>query len=186
MPWRRGAAGSPSLDAAVCALHLGEHRAVVERIDHDGDAVVVLRRRRAPSPGRRCRCSRRRPRTCSRACAIVAANGYRLTTTRSIASMPCSRMTASSVPRRPSRPPWIFGCSVLTRPSMISGKPVTADTSIASMPSPRSSLAVPPVEMICTPRRASSCANSSRPSLLETLISARWIGGFTGRQPAMP
>ena len=33
-------------------------------------------------------------------------------------------ITASSMPRRPSRPPWIFGCSVLTRPSMISGKPV--------------------------------------------------------------
>ena len=30
--------------AAVFALHLGEHRAVVERIDHDGDAVMVLGR----------------------------------------------------------------------------------------------------------------------------------------------
>ncbi len=33
-----------SLDAAVLAIHLGEHRAVIERIDHDGDAVMVLRR----------------------------------------------------------------------------------------------------------------------------------------------
>ena len=41
---RREAQARGIAHAAVVALHLGEHRAVVERIDHDGDAVVVLGR----------------------------------------------------------------------------------------------------------------------------------------------
>ena len=39
----------------------------------------------------------------------------------------------------------IFGCRVLTRPSMISGKPVTSDTSVTVIP-PREGFAVPPVD----------------------------------------
>src|SRR5512141_236339 len=97
--------------------------------------------------------------------------------------MPCSRITASSVPRRPSRPPWIFGCSVFTRPSMISGNPVTAETSVTSMPLPRNRLAVPPVERIATPRSRSARAKSSRPSLFETLSSARRTGVVTISDP---
>ena len=31
-------------------------------------------------------------------------------------------------------PPWIAGCSVLTRPSIISGKPVTSDTLTTGSP----------------------------------------------------
>ena len=60
-------------------------------------------------------------------------------------------ITASSVPRLPSRPPWIVGCNVLTRPSMISGKPVLSATSMTSMPASRNALQVPPVERISTP-----------------------------------
>jgi hypothetical protein len=33
-------------------------------------------------------------------------------------------------------PPWIFGCSVLTRPSIISGKPVCSLTSVTASPRP--------------------------------------------------
>jgi len=38
--------------------------------------------------------------------------------------MPCSAMTASSVPRRPRMPPCTLGWRVFTRPAIISGKPV--------------------------------------------------------------
>src|SRR6185295_3052895 len=80
----------------------------------------------------------------------------------------CSRRS-----RRARMPPCIFGCSVLTRPSSISGKPVCADTSVTRTPSFSSSLAVPPVDRICTPRPASALASSTTPDLSETLISAR-------------
>ena len=59
---------------------------------------------------------------------------------------------------------------------MISGKPVCADTCVTGdAAAVRSSVAVPPVERIATPRWCSACANSTRPSLLETLSSARRI-----------
>src|SRR6185503_7201896 len=80
----------------------------------------------------------------------------------------CSRRS-----RRARMPPWIFGWSVLTRPSSISGKPVCADTSVTRTPSFSSSLAVPPVETICTPSAARARANSTTPDLSETLMSAR-------------
>ena len=80
--------------------------------------------------------------------ATVASNGYRFTTTRSIRSMPafaaCAR--CSGLSRRHSRPPWIFGCSVFTRPSIISGKPVCWLTSVTGSPRSARSRAVPPVE----------------------------------------
>jgi len=56
---------------------------------------------------------------------------------------------------------------------MISGKPVTSLTSRAAMPDCLSSLKVPPVERISTPRFASSRANSAMPVLSETDSSAR-------------
>ena len=92
----------------------------------------------AASPGRRCRCSRSRRRACCPGSPTRCSNGYRFTTSRSIGAMPCSAITASSMPARPSRPPWISGCRVLTRPSMISGKPVTSDTSRTGRPASRS------------------------------------------------
>src|SRR5579871_3201141 len=90
--------------------------------------------------------------------------------------MPWVCITASSVPRRPSRPPCTRGCSVLTRPSMISGKPVYADTSVTGRPERRSSSAVPPVDSSVMPRATSACASSTTPVLSETLMSARRIG----------
>ena len=87
-------------------------------------------------------------------------------------SMPCARITSSSVPRRPRSPPWIFGCRVLTRPPMISGAPVCSATSCTGTPAAASALAVPPVERSSTPRRASACPRVSSPVLSETLTSA--------------
>src|SRR5688572_21146178 len=91
--------------------------------------------------------------------------------------MPCCCMTASSVPRRPRMPPWIFGCRVLTRPSMISGKPVTSETSRAGMPASFSSLWVPPVDSSSTPSPLSARAKSTSPVLSETESRARFMPG---------
>src|SRR5258706_3521538 len=84
-------------------------------------------------------------------------------------------MTASSIPRRPSRPPWMRGWRVLTRPAMISGKPVYAETSRTAIPALRNACAVPPVDSSSTPRAARPRANSTRPCLSETDSSARVI-----------
>ena len=45
------------------------------------------------------------------------------------------------------------GCSVFTRPSSISGKPVTSATSVTARPASASSRAVPPVDSSRTPER---------------------------------
>src|SRR5947208_13048297 len=60
------------------------------------------------------------------------------------------------------------GCSVFTRPSSISGKPVTSATSVTGSPASASSLAVPPVDSSLTPAPCSSRANSTMPVLSET------------------
>src|ERR1700687_842858 len=78
----------------------------------------------------------------------------------------------SGLSRTASRPPWIFGCRVLTRPSSISGKPVCDETSVTATPDFSSRRAVPPVERIFTPSATRACANSTQPDLSETLISA--------------
>ena len=98
----------------------------------------------------------------------------------SMGSMPCALMVSmcSGTSRRARMPAMSLGCMVLTRPSSISGKPVTSSTSVTGMPESLSSLAVPPVEMICTPRSVRPLANDSRPLLLNTEMRARWT--FTG------
>jgi hypothetical protein len=98
-----------------------------------------------------------------------------LTTTRSNGSIEAaasaSRWEAS---RRSARmPAWTRGWSVLTRPSSISGKPVTAATSVTGSPAARNARAVPPVETSSKPRRTSPAPNSVRPVLSETERSAR-------------
>src|SRR5690554_1232990 len=103
-------------------------------------------------------------------------NGYRFSTSRSIGSMPCAAITASSTPRLPSSAPCTFGCRVLTRPSMISGKPVTSDTSRTARPASRIALAVPPVESSSMLRAASARASSTSPVLSDTDSSARRTG----------
>ena len=92
--------------------------------------------------------------------------------------MPCASIaaTCSGLSRRAKSPPCTAGCSVLTRPSIISGKPVTSATSRTVRPAARSALAVPPVESSSTPRAASARAKSSSPVLSETEISARLRG----------
>src|SRR5260221_2653455 len=89
--------------------------------------------------------------------------------------IPCSAMTASSMPRRPSRPPWMRGWRVLTRPAMISGNRVDAERARTAMPAVRSAWAVPPVDSSSTPRAARPRAKSPRPCLSETDSSARVI-----------
>src|SRR5713226_6170091 len=95
----------------------------------------------------------------------------------SIGSIACSRIaaTCSGWSRRARMPPWIFGCSVFTRPSIISGKPVWSATSVTTTPLSFRSWAVPPVERICTPWVSSALANSTTPALSETLMRARLI-----------
>src|SRR5438874_8056562 len=94
---------------------------------------------------------------------------------RSIGAMPCAFIASawSLLSRIASRPPCTFGCSVLTRPSIISGKPVSSETSFTSRPAAAIALAVPPVETSSTSCAASAFANSIRPVLSETERSAR-------------
>src|SRR5262245_66632184 len=99
-------------------------------------------------------------------------------TSTSIGAMPSARITASSMPARPRRPPCTFGCSVLTRPSMISGKPVSVATSVTGRPDAAIARAVPPVEISSKPSAASSRASSTMPVLSETESSARRASGL--------
>jgi hypothetical protein len=73
--------------------------------------------------------------------AVACAKGYRLTTSRSMVPMPCAASAAMCAgrSRRASRPPWMRGCRVFTRPSSISGKPVTSATSVTGRPASASS-----------------------------------------------
>ena len=93
----------------------------------------------------------------------------------SMASMPFAAMSASSPAWSflARMPPCTLGCSVFTRPPMISGCPVTSLTSVTSRPASRSVRAVPPVEMSCTPSAASPRARSTSPVLSDTDSSAR-------------
>src|SRR5712671_3136047 len=89
--------------------------------------------------------------------------------------MPCAFMAAacSLLPRIASRPPCTFGCRVFTLPSIISGKPVSSETSFTFSPAPAIAFAVPPVETSSTPCPASAFANSISPALSETDSNAR-------------
>src|SRR5947209_5899744 len=89
--------------------------------------------------------------------------------------MPCAFIASacSLLSRIASRPPCTLGCSVLTRPSIISGKPVSSETSFTLRPAAAIALAVPPVETSSTPCAASALANSIRPVLSETERRAR-------------
>src|SRR5687767_15592546 len=82
-------------------------------------------------------------------------------------------------------PPWILGCSVLTRPSIISGNPVTSETLVTGSPASARAFDVPPVETSWTPCPVSPRAKSMRPVLSETLRIARIFAVFldTFRRP---
>ena len=81
--------------------------------------------------------------------------------------------SCSGFSRMARSPPCTFGCSVLTRPSIISGKPVRSETSRTASPASASALAVPPVETSSTPRAASAWAKGTSPVLSETESRAR-------------
>ena len=123
-----------------------------------------------PSPVPRCRSSRSRRRRPAPE-ATVSRKGYRFTTTRSNGSIPCSASCArcSGLRLSASNPPWIRGCSVFTRPSSISGKPVTSSTGVTSTPASRRVAAVPPEDTSETPSsveppaRARRCPSCRRP-----------------------
>src|SRR5688572_19359791 len=97
---------------------------------------------------------------------------------RSMVPMPCSFSAAMCAgrSRRASRPPWMRGCSVFTRPSSISGKPVTSATSFTGRPASASRRAVPPVESRATPAACSARAKSTMPVLSET--ESRAVSGM--------
>ena len=95
--------------------------------------------------------------------------------------MPCSSAAAicAGTSRRASSPPWTRGCSVLTRPSIISGKPVRSSIGRTGTPASESALAVPPVETISTPNSSASARqNSTTPVLSVTDTRARLITGW--------
>src|SRR5215469_8701616 len=99
----------------------------------------------------------------------------------SMGVMPWASMArmCSGLERMASRPPAILGCMVLTRPSSISGKPVTSLTSLTGMPALRIRRAVPPVEMSSAPVAARADAKSTIPVLSVTLRSTREIRAIT-------
>src|SRR3954451_13845392 len=80
-------------------------------------------------------------------------------------------------------PPWILGCSVLTRPSIISGNPVTSDTLVTGNPPSARRFAVPPAETSWTPRSTRPRAKAISPVLSETLRIARIFGVFLDTFP---
>src|SRR3954468_5000034 len=90
-------------------------------------------------------------------------------------SMPWALISAWSLAtsRRARRAPWIFGCSVLTRPASISFTPVTSATARTAIPSFARSSAVPPVERISIPSDARPRPSSTMPVLSETERRAR-------------
>src|ERR1700723_3556822 len=89
--------------------------------------------------------------------------------------MPCAIIACacSALSRIASNPPCPFGCRVLTRPSIISGNPVSSETSVTFSPAAAIALAVPPVETRSMPWAASARANSISPDLSETDNNAR-------------
>src|SRR5690349_11011515 len=93
-----------------------------------------------------------------------------------MARMPCFSIAArcSGRSRRARMPPWTPGWSVFTRPSIISGKPVTSETSRTGTSARRRRSAVPPVDTTSTPRAASPRAKSTTPRFSYTLTSARF------------
>ncbi|OQC23200.1 MAG: hypothetical protein BWX71_02143 [Deltaproteobacteria bacterium ADurb.Bin072] len=101
--------------------------------------------------------------------------------------IPCLAMAfaCSALSRMASMPPWTRGCRVLSLPSIISGNPVYSEMSTTVTPLSFSVFAVPPVEMISTPKEASSRTKSVMPFLSVTLTKARVILGmcapFRGR-----
>ncbi len=99
--------------------------------------------------------------------ATVASNGYRFDTSSWNGAMPSSASWAwcAAFAVSASRPACTRGCSVLTRPSRHSGKPVSSSTGVTGTPAAAILAAVLPVETISTPAACSPDARSSSPVL---------------------
>src|SRR6266542_1938415 len=102
--------------------------------------------------------------------------------------MPCCFSAARSpeLSLRANSAPCTFGCNVFTRPSIISGKPVTCSTRTTGTPSRRSASAVPPVETISQRRLTSSRANSTIPRLSDTERRALLTSPLPPPAPFLP
>src|SRR6266498_3767272 len=102
--------------------------------------------------------------------------------------MPCCFSAARSpeLSLRAKSAPCTFGCNVFTRPSIISGKPVTCSTRTTGTPSRRSASAVPPVETISQRRLTSSRANSTIPRLSDTERRALLTSPLPPPAPFLP
>src|SRR3954471_8113229 len=87
--------------------------------------------------------------------------------------------------RSASRPPCTDGCSVLTRPSNASGKPVTSLTGVHETPASASTRAVEPVDTTETPASRRAAPSSPSPLLSLTLTSARRIGCLVMDVPSL-
>ena len=70
----------------------------------------------------------------------------------------------------------IAGCSVLTRPSIISGKPVTSEILTTGSPAAAIAFAVPPVEMSSTPQLDQSASELNEPVLVRNTQNCAHIG----------
>ena len=113
--------------------------------------------------------------------------------TRSIGAKPCAASWArwSGRSRRARMPAWIAGWRVFTRPSSISGSPVTELTAAASIPAEASARRVPSVATSSTPHSRRPRANSTSPVLSWGPSRARRVmsgspPGRGGSAPAAP
>ena len=157
-----------------CIVEFVKQRGVVARLDHDGDVVMVL--------GGGADHGRAADVDILDAVGKIAAarDGFleRIEIDdQNIDRHGCdARASPRCAPRcrgSPSSPPCTAGCSVLTRPSIISGNPVSSLTSRTFRPASLSVMRVPPVETSSMPKPASVRAKSTTPDLSETEMRAR-------------
>ena len=90
--------------------------------------------------------------------------------------MPCALRGSAmccGLSRTARMPPWTRGCSVLTRPSSISGKPVTSAMSRTASPASASALRVPPVEISSTPKAGQAAGQVDQAGLVADAEKAR-------------
>ena len=165
---RRRAAGAAPARCRPPPPSRRSARPILRRIGHHRHDARGSSPPRGSSPGRRCRCSRctsrdRRPR--HRRLERVEVDHDQVD--RRDAVLLHRRRDARAGRAGPSMPPWTCGCSVFTRPSRISGKPVSSDTSTTASPASCSARAVPPVDRSSAPpRRQRTARSSTRPDLV--------------------
>ena len=141
-PWRRGGGAARSVVAPLLAAISSSTAVIVRGLDDDGDIVVVLRggadHRRAADVD------------VLDAVLVAGALGDRRLERIEVDHEQVDRRDAvrlhglGMVPGcrgSPSRPPCTLGCSVLTRPSIISGKPVSSRDVLDREPGRRDRLA---------------------------------------------